>query len=222
MKDPKNDIYYKLLSKLLQIYKFAGVLLLLSAFAVLSFNIFPELSYVLDPNGGVIEAQTLIGTSINSIVEPDTQSEKISYSIAKALPAVDPNLPKEPTLRVPRIGVDAKLYIGQGEEMLDKGVWLPTDASNPLTSLPMVMSSHRFGKLSWSKEYRDRNWFYRLSELRPGDEITVIWEQRPFKYVVQRTAEGENNVELREDLLLFTCKHFRSPVRILVFANKAW
>lgn len=220
--DPKQDIFYKLFKMTLQLYKVVGVLLIAGAFVVLIGSNIPGIEYLIDPAANKVEAETLKKSLSDIQISKSENRAAGSYKLAKALPAIDPSLPTVPTIRIPKLGVDGEINLGLDEGLLDKGIWSNSVNSSPTSDLPMVISSHRYGLLSWSDSFRQKNWFYRLNELKSGDEIIIVWGQRPFRYIVSRTTEGKGSVNLSEDLLLFTCKRIRSEDRILVFANKAW
>lgn len=98
---------------------------------------------------------------------------KVSQSAASPEPG-DPVA----LIKIPRIGVDAVVVEGAGVADLKKG-----PGHYPGTAMPgqpgnMVISGHRtiYGAP-----------FYRLDELRPGDEIQVYNGSGPFRYVVTET-----------------------------------
>ncbi len=141
------------------------------------------------------------------------------------LPAKDVSLPEGHYLTIPRIGVDTVIWDGEYseyEKLLRHGVWRVPDFTKPDEvgkGKPTILVAHRFGYLDWTQEYREKNSFYNLPELSPGDEIEVMWDQRRYKYRVERVEEGREITDYGVDLILYTCKFYVSPTRIFVYAN---
>jgi sortase (surface protein transpeptidase) len=221
--DPKNDIYYRLLQKLLGAYKIGAVVLIVSAFCLLIVNFSPNLWYYIDGGAVSADTKTLVGTVEAEKLVSTVKTSAQNYSAAKALPPVDTSLPKEMTLIIPSIGVNAKIHLGKdGEKELEKGVWQPPSLGNPLSNNPMLLASHRYGYLSWSNDFRTKNSFYNLPRLNPGDEIIIAYQQRAFKYKITKKYEDDKIIAPNTDMVLYTCKFFRSSERIIVLADKAW
>jgi sortase (surface protein transpeptidase) len=227
-----QDIYYKILIKILKVYKAGGVLLVTAAFLILLLNFSPNIWYTVD--AGEIDSDTEV--LINSVhLRPilqrvdesmvmatnRTMKTNNNFTTARKLPDKDPNLPTEPTVIIEKIGVNAVLHRGtDGESELDKGVWMPPGMPDPMSQEPILLLAHRFGYLSWSGEFRKTNSFYNLPKLAAGDEIIIIWDQRPFKYEVKDRFDAAGNITFSNDLILYTCKFFRSQERIVVIADR--
>ncbi len=233
--DPKKDIFYRLYKSVIAAYKIAGVALVAVAFGALVFGSSPDMFYYVDAQAVSADNKSLAQFSNSaSRLRPElTRSYKISVKAndsknlasARRLPPIDKNLSTQTRLIIPKIGIDAFLFTGEnGELELDKGVWMAPNFGSPTDALPMLISAHRFGGLSWNQAYRDKNSFRRLPELTAGDEITVIYQQRKFTYRVtnQFTAMGYEINSATENLVLYTCKYLRSPERIFVTAVNAW
>lgn len=142
--------------------------------------------------------------------------------------AKDVSLPEGHYVSIPKIGVDTVIWEGEGddyEKALRKGVWRVGDFGSPDLSFgsaqdePMILAAHRFGYLEWSQEYRLRNSFYKLPDLKKGDEIEVVWDQVRYKYQVTEVEEGTEITDYASDLIMYTCKFLVSPVRIFVYAR---
>ncbi len=234
-KDPKQDIFYKLYRAVITAYKFAGVVLVTVAFGALVFGSSPDMFYYVDAQAVSADNKSLaqFSSSASKLRPQLARSYKISVKAtdgknlasARRLPPIDKNLSSQTRLIIPKIGIDAVLFTGEnGEIELDKGVWMAPSFGIPTDALPMLISAHRFGGLSWNQAYRDKNSFRRLPELSAGDEITVIYQQRKFTYRVvnQFTAMGYEINSAAENLVLYTCKYLRSPERIFVTAVNAW
>lgn len=229
----KDDIYYKLLVGILKVYKYTGISLIILAFGVLIINFSPNIWYTIDASAVDNDTKSLLaGTSSGSVLKrvegqalSNTKGANGQFTVARKLPDKDPSLPTTPTLIIEKIGVNAPIHRGQdGEKELEKGVWLPPEFRGPIEAQqqPLLLAAHRFGYVTWSNEFRKTNSFYNLPKLEPGDELTVIWDQRPFKYKVLQKYEnkGDITIQSHEDLVLYTCKLFNSDVRIVVTTEK--
>lgn len=229
--DYKDDFYYKLLLWVLKAYKYAGISFVIIAFSVLIVNFSPNIWYTVDAGAVNTDTDTLLqGTDSNSVLSrvkelPYTGSgdNGSGYTIARKLPDKEPSLPKEPTLIIRKIGVNAKINRGNdGEKELDKGVWMPPEFKSPITNNqePIMLLAHRFGYATWSNEFRKTNSFYNLPKLEAGDEIIIVWEQRPFKFRVEEKYNAKGTISIDHDLVMYTCKFFNSKERIVVTASR--
>ena len=141
------------------------------------------------------------------------------------LPEKNVSLPEGHYLTIPKIGVDTVIWEGEYDEyekLLRHGVWRVPDFSLPdkkEEGKPVILVAHRFGYLDWTQEYREQNSFFNLPELAPGDEIELMWDQRKYKYMVERVEEGRDIADYGVDLILYTCKFYVSPIRIFVYAK---
>lgn len=141
------------------------------------------------------------------------------------LPEKDVSLPEGHYLTISKIGVDTVIWDGgydEYEKLLRHGVWRVPDFSLPdkkEEGKPVILVAHRFGYLDWTQEYREQNSFFNLPELAPGDEIELMWDQRKYKYRVERVEEGRDITDYGVDLILYTCKFYVSPIRIFVYAK---
>jgi sortase A len=81
-------------------------------------------------------------------------------------------------IKIPAINVSAPIVQGDGWEQLKKGVGQHIGTPNPGDLGNIVLSAHNdvFGQL-----FRD------LDKLKPGDEIILYTQQKPFTYVVRQT-----------------------------------
>lgn len=141
----------------------------------------------------------------------------------EGLPEKDISLPEGHYLSIPEIEVDTIIWEGPTEEyerILKRGVWRVPEMPLPTEGKPVILVAHRFGYLEWTNEYRRKNSFFNLPKLEEGDEIEVVWDQRRFKYRVDRVVEAEEIDDYESDLILYTCKFVVSPVRILVYATR--
>jgi LPXTG-site transpeptidase (sortase) family protein len=137
----------------------------------------------------------------------------------------DVSLPEGHYVAIPAIGVDTIIWEGSSEDYeqaLRRGVWRVPDFSSPveqLTGRPIILAAHRFGYLDWTQEYRQKNSFYDLPKLKPGDVIELTWDQHRYRYTVTGVEEGTAIRDYSSDLILYTCKFLVSPVRIFAYAK---
>ncbi len=225
MKNPKQDPFYKILKSIINIYKIGGALLIASAFILLIVSFAPSSLYFVDAGALEDESDIIINTiSAEDLKQTSrSSSNSISYTAARDLPPIDNSLTTKSMLYIPKINVNGEIHKGSdGYKELEKGIWNQTINNEPKDMLPMVFSSHRYGMLSWSNAFREENSFYNLDQLNNGDEVYVIWGQRKFKYKVTKKFVTDSLTNLNADLILYTCKAFRSEERIVVFAEAEW
>jgi sortase A len=120
-------------------------------------------------------------------------------------------------IKIPKIGVDAVVVEGVEVEDLKKGPGHYPDTALPGQLGNMVISGHRttYGAP-----------FYRLDELKPGDEITVFDARGPYTYrvteskVVLPTEIGVIAPSSDARLTLTTCHpRFSAAKRLIVVAQ---
>ena len=92
-------------------------------------------------------------------------------------------------IQVPAIGVNAPIVMGDGWEQLKKGVGQHLGTANPGEAGNLVLSAHND---IFSEIFRD------LDQLKEGDEIIIITQDRSFTYVITGTQVVEPD---RVDLL---------------------
>ncbi len=97
-----------------------------------------------------------------------------SMSVALTLPTPSPEYAK--FIKVPAIHVAAPIVQGDGWEQLKKGVGQHLGTPNPGQAGNLVLSAHNdvFGEL-----------FRYLDQLKPGDEVVVLTQQKSFTYAVR-------------------------------------
>lgn len=139
------------------------------------------------------------------------------------LPEKDLTLPIEPTIRIPSIGVETTILespIEEYETALRQGVWIVPDFGVPVEQgPPVILVAHRFGYLSWTQAYREKNSFYKLPELENGDIVEIIWDQRKFVYEIYLGEDGTEISHYSTDLILYTCRFLESDIRIFRYAR---
>lgn len=207
---------------------FAGMALALWAiFAILSsYPVGLYIYYSVQPKTTELLSQALQETSreitANAAVELPVAETVSTTQISK-----DVSLPDGHYLSIPKIGLDTVIWEGaldNYESALRKGVWRVDDFATPDTSLgefdrPVILAAHRFGYIDWSQEYRLKNSFYNLPDLKTGDEIEIVWDKHRYKYQVTKVEEGTEITDYSSDLIMYTCKFLVSPIRIVVYAK---
>ena len=83
----------------------------------------------------------------------------------------------------------------------------------------MILAAHRFGYLEWTQSYRLKNSFYDLPKLESGNEVEIVWNQHRYTYKITKVEEGTEIKDYSSDLVLYTCKFLKSPIRIFVYAD---
>lgn len=138
------------------------------------------------------------------------------------IPPKDETLPQGDWLIIPRIGVRTPLRKTEKPEVaLEKGVWQVPDFGVPGDrTQPMILAAHRFGwQWWWKDEYWKYNSFYNLPTTEPGDMIEIISDQRKWIYEIYAGEEGEEITDYKADLILYTCKFLKSPIRHFRYAR---
>ena len=210
---------------------FAGMAFTLWAiFAILSsypvglylyYSVLPKTSELL---GKALQetSSSLVNQYSRESVNPITSETVSTVEILR-----DVSLPEGHYLSIPKIGVDTIIWEGESDnydKALKKGVWRVSDfatpdIATPGSGKPVILAAHRFGYIEWTQEYRLKNSFYKLPDLKPGDEVEIVWNQHRYKYQVTKLEEGEKITDYSSDLILYTCKYLVSPIRIFVYAK---
>ena len=122
---------------------------------------------------------------------------------------------------IPKIGVNAKVVEGESEQALQKGAWHLPSTSTPDQGSNTVITGHRFRFLP-----PNNTTFYLLDKLGAGDQITVIWEDKEYQYIVKETkVVTPDQVEIlnpseQSILTLFTCTPlFTSEKRLVIISE---
>lgn len=130
---------------------------------------------------------------------------------------------KANSVTIPSMGFEGSINeapYAQRYEALDQGIW-----HNPRTSTPdkggnTVIAGHRFTYTN------PRGAFYDLNRVEVGDRIGVVWNNKPYTYIVRETrVVGPNdgyieNATENAQLTLFTCTPLWNPTdRLVVIAD---
>ena len=221
-KQKNNDGMYRLLKVVSISYRFVAALLIVSSFGLVLTNYSTDIWYRVDASAVESDTRSLLKAVNDEEIMSLRRDPKSDYSKAKKLPPIDKNLPTEPTLIIPSIGVNGRLHEGEDiESELKKGLVRHHGAGTPMSNnqMPVLLMAHRFGYASWSESFRNSQSFRNLPDLNPGDEIIYVYQQRAFRYKVTRVFESESIVSVQEDMILYTCKFFNNEKRIVVTAN---
>lgn len=215
------------------ILSYLGFLLITAGTILLLIPALPWVYYRVNVEATSDEVETLTGfIGIGAVIGPTPSVTQIGTSptptVTKPpkptfrLPAFDASLPSENTLKIPRIGVNTVLQEGNdSKKALYRGVWRVPEFGTPLRNEdPIILAAHRYGYIEWSSAFRKSSSFANLPNLKVGDTFQVIWEQRAFVYKVYHMEENTKLTDYSADIILYTCKHLKSPVRIVVYANR--
>jgi LPXTG-site transpeptidase (sortase) family protein len=223
-----QDDKQRFLSSIGRIYTVIGAIFVGLGLIFVLIPAFPYIYYSINPEAIEDEIATLNNAFTVSASEP-TPTPTVTIQLTPTptptlplLPPLDPNLPKTNTLIIPSIGVNGPIHENTNSTRgLYKGLWRTPDWGNPEDfTKPTVIAAHRFGYIEWSSEFRKTNSFYNLPNLKPGDIFSVIWNQRKFDYVIKRKEEVTLIDPSNTDMILYTCKYLKSPIRIVVFADR--
>ena len=152
----------------------------------------------------------IIGLYIAYLLISPRLAKKPTQVIQKAVsekPRADKN-----TIFIPKVGIQAG--IEQGDiNILDKGLaWhrIP-DQGNPIKGGNMIITGHSFVWGYRPDEVKKKSIFYDLKNTKVGDEISVNWEGKQFKYRVSKLKTVKPNAIEIEDqtsepqLTIYTC-----------------
>jgi len=197
----------------------------------------PHLYYRLSPQTSTVLASTIASTVTDipnlAAFEPTPSISRPTFPTTTPiptpmptpeiiLPEVDPALPAENGLIIEEIGVRGEIHEGDDwEEILKKGIWrVPNFGTPEDTSKPIILAAHRWGYLEWSAAFRKLNSFYSLPQVKVGDKIRLVWNQRPFEYQVTTINSGTEITDYSSDLILYTCQLWNSPLRFFAYAKR--
>jgi sortase A len=171
----------------------------------------------------VLGAIGTVSASVLPEIIPRQAQQEIFAAVAPATPlsgalSAGPVAPN--SLIIPRIGVDAPTIEGDDVEVLERGMWLRPGSAKPGTAGNVIVAGHRV-------KYRSGPYtLYRLDELQPGDEVSLVWEGTTHTYKVREqrvvladeiAIEGQT---LTEQLTVYTCHPtWSSKERLVVFAD---
>ncbi|WKZ24197.1 MAG: sortase [Candidatus Dojkabacteria bacterium] len=217
------------------ILSYVGFLLITAGTILLLIPALPWVYYRINVEATSDEVDTLTGfIGIGAVIGPTpsltTTPTPIGFTPTPtptekprlALPQFDASLPRENTLKIPKIGVNGILQEGNdSKRALYNGIWRVPEFGTPLRNdSPIILAAHRYGYIEWSSAFRKTNTFANLPNLKEGDTFQLIWEQRAYVYKVYKVEENTQLTDYNADIILYTCKHLKSPVRIVVYAQR--
>jgi len=218
MLHPNNKFYIK-----------AGIIFWILAVTIVVLPSWPYIYYRLSPQTSEILASTLASTAFQDKtinISPNVSlnpTPPIPTAAPKPLPPIDLSLPKENGLIINKIGIRGAIHEGDDwENILKSGIWRVPNFATPENpdKGPIILAAHRFGYLAWSNQFRQLNSFYNLPKLQINDEISIVWNQREYKYQIYAENTGEKINDYSADLILYTCQLWNSPVRVFKFAKR--
>lgn len=226
-KDESRSSFFKQVGT---IYTFIGLILITGGLIFILVPAFPYIYYNINPDALRDEVDTIESFTVSAASPTGTPSPTATISATPTitatpeptLPPLDPNLPKTNTLIIPKTGVNGPINEGENAtRALYRGIWRTPGWGTPDDfSKPTVLAAHRFGYLEWTENFRKTNSFRDLPKLSVGDTFSVIWGQRKFDYVVKRIEEVTLIDSSNTDMILYTCKYLKSPIRIVIFADR--
>ncbi len=182
--------------------------------------VLPEMFYRAFPEN-VSDVATVPPTQLAELTQPVEPEVVVAHDPE---PAFDASLPEGTWIIIPSIGVNTQLQDTiDPNEALDQGAWLVPDFGRPNdSSLPIIAAAHRFGwDWWWQSDFGRKNSFYSLPELKSGDSVEIVFNQRKYVYrVYSDVIEGTEITDYAADLILYTCKFLNSPERFFVYANR--
>lgn len=192
----------------------------------------PQIWYAINPDALNAEVRTLTQTPVTGELKNELDAKAATSTtnaytsnikpvlIQDFKPPLDPSLSTTNELIIPRIGINGPIFTGASDTTLNKGIWLMPGFGDPEKySLTTILAAHRWGYDDLSQDYREKNLFYNLPQVQPGDDIMINWNQRQYKYKVVYKEESDY-VSRLTDLILMTCKFYASPLRIIVYAQR--
>lgn len=229
-REKKYQIIYKRGPSTLALV-FAGMALALWAIFIFlsSFPVFLYIYYAVLPKTSEALSRSLENTRAESVVVAKEQVKQVPpVLIDEERPSEiskDLSLPEGQFIAIPTIGVDTQVWEADSnryEEALRKGVWRVPEFAKPDdmdNNRPIILAAHRFGYVSWTQKYREKNSFYQLPEVKVGESVILTWNQHRYTYKITKIEEGTAISDYASDLILYTCKFLVSPQRVFVYAE---
>lgn len=190
------------------------------ALVLMASLVVPELYYRAFPEK-VEQVATVSPTALAELSQP---REPQVTQVQDPEPAFDPTLPEGSWIMIPSIGVETQLRdTVDPNEALNQGAWLVPDFGRPNDAdLPIIAAAHRFGwDWWWQSDFGRKNSFYSLPNLKSGDTVEIVFNQRKYVYrVYSEVIEGTEITDYQADLILYTCKFLNSPERYFVYAKR--
>jgi sortase A len=132
-------------------------------------------------------------------------------------------------LLIPSAGIQAEIAEGD-VSVLDKGLaWhrFP-DRGDPSNGGNTIITGHSFVWGYTPKQIKEKSIFYNLSDVKKGDEVTVVWDKKTYQYTVTDIKDVKPNATEIENktkdpiLTIYTCTSGGSADgRVVVIAKQA-
>jgi sortase A len=119
------------------------------------------------------------------------------------------------------VNIDMPVFLGTSEKILNKGGWLFPNTSRPELGGNTVIFGHRY-------MYRPpkSNTFWSLDKVNIGDEMTLLWKGREYRYkvfdikIVEPTDLSVMNRSSDSILTVITCTPiFTTKQRLVVVGS---
>ncbi len=172
----------------------------------------------------------------SSIAGPSIQKETITIKPSNNKPTPTrytkpvPSRPKRSTVKftgdyaivIPSIGIKTEiLRKGTVKKRMIRGVAIYNDYGTPdNNTLPIILSSHRFGYAWWTPSYRRTNSFHNLDKLHVGDKVYIKWRGKWYVYKVRKKYIDKKFRNYNTNLIMYTCVGYFNPSRIIVEATR--
>lgn len=122
-------------------------------------------------------------------------------------------------LIIPKMHLEEKIWIGDNEKLVNKGVWHIPHSSTPEKGSNTVLAGHRFS-------YKDPAVFYHMDKMQSNDVIVAVWSGKIYTYkvtevkIVKPTAVEIEKATIEDTLTLYTCNPLWSTRERLVVVAK--
>jgi sortase A len=129
-------------------------------------------------------------------------------------------------IAIPSTGINVAIKEG-GEEQLEHGAWhrFP-ERGNPEIGGNFILSAHSFVWGFTPEQVTEKSYFYSLKDVNVGDEISVRWVSKDYKYKVSEIFDVKpNQTEIEKPsnepkLTIYTCTEAGSADgRVVVIAK---
>ncbi len=164
----------RIINKTLYIISIVSTALLLLVFILSYQNALAEDNYQIQT---MIDQQSL-PTEVAEVVRPAAAGELLAATVKPAKSAPVP----VNRLVVPTMKVNSAVLEGKTTKTLNQGLWHIPGTSTPDKGGNMVVAAHRWMLLPSSGKS-----FYDIEKVKAGDEISLTWNGKEYKYKVGST-----------------------------------
>lgn len=178
---------------------------------------------VVAPLGPEVWYRAQPGLLALGLVSSPSETTFITYKakIAGVAPRVrvEPDHPEGNVLYIPQIGVNGSIFEGRSVNILSKGIWHRPKTSTPDKGGNTVLVAHRFLYTTGP------NTFYHLDKMEIGNQFSVFWDGKDYKYeVIAKDEVGPEALFIEQptahaQLTLWTCTPlFTAKKRLVIRA----